>query len=325
MKLTRTDEVTFQKMEYWVSTVLSRLHNHGPLKCVKACKRHSGCDAVNYKRRALECELLEAPAPDDRILTDDSYWFASKSHWNLHEDACWPNPCPTEMKCVITRNKTHVCVKVGVPVKPKDCSELPGGSNSRVYRIYPDPISNGVKVYCDMDTDGGNWTVFQRRQDGSVDFYKAWHAYRDGFGDVATDYWMGNENLHTLTKNGNYQLRVDLQDWDDIKKYALYNVFSVGDETTKYKLNVGGYSGNAGDSLASHNNMKFTTMNNDNDRASYNCAYRRHGGWWYNDCFTANMNAIYQPHVTNRRSVSWNSFRGPDYSLKKAQMMMRKK
>jgi hypothetical protein len=61
----------------------SMFHNHGPLKCIQACKRRSGCDAVNYKRDALECELLEAPSTDDRILTDDSYWFANKSHWNL--------------------------------------------------------------------------------------------------------------------------------------------------------------------------------------------------------------------------------------------------
>ena len=59
-------------------------------------------------------------------------------------------------------------------------------------------------------------------------------------------FYTGNENLHKLTKDGNYQLRVDLQDWNDIKKYALYNIFNVGDETTKYKLIVGGYSGDAG-------------------------------------------------------------------------------
>ena len=58
--------------------------------------------------------------------------------------------------------------------------------------------------------------------------------------------YAGNENLHTLTKDGNNQLRVDLQDWEDIKKYALYNIFNVGDETTKYQLSVGDYSGDAG-------------------------------------------------------------------------------
>jgi hypothetical protein len=58
--------------------------------------------------------------------------------------------------------------------------------------------------------------------------------------------YTGNENLHKLTKDGNYQLRVDLQDWNDTKKYALYNIFNVGDEATKYQLSVGGYSGDAG-------------------------------------------------------------------------------
>ena len=83
MKLTQTDKVEFQKTEYRASIVLSTLNNHGPLKCIQACKRRSGCDAVNYKRDALVCELLETPSIDDRILRDDSYWFANKSHWNL--------------------------------------------------------------------------------------------------------------------------------------------------------------------------------------------------------------------------------------------------
>ena len=66
------------------------------------------------------------------------------------------------------------------------------------------------------------------------------------FDSVFCIVYTGNENLHKLTKDGNYQLRVDLHDWEDIKKYALYNIFNVGDETTKYQLNVGGYSGDAG-------------------------------------------------------------------------------
>jgi len=34
--------------------------------------------------------------------------------------------------------------------------------------------------------------MFQRRQDGSVDFYRDWHAYEEGFGDVGTNYWIGS-------------------------------------------------------------------------------------------------------------------------------------
>jgi hypothetical protein len=42
---------------------------------------------------------------------------------------------------------------------PKDCSDLKNKhSKSGVYRIFPDNI-NPFKVYCDMVTDGGSWTV----------------------------------------------------------------------------------------------------------------------------------------------------------------------
>ena len=69
---------------------------------------------------------------------------------------------------------------------------------------------------------------------------------------LAKRYWQkhifyaGNVNLHTMTKVGDHQLRVDIEDWDGHARYALYNTFNVGDTRSKYKLSVGGYSGNAG-------------------------------------------------------------------------------
>lgn len=50
-----------------------------------------------------------------------------------------------------------------------------------------------------------------------------------------------------LTSNGKYeQLRVEMVDKSNIKKYAVYKTFMIGDAASKYKLTVGDYSGNAG-------------------------------------------------------------------------------
>ena len=57
----------------------------------------------------------------------------------------------------------------------------------------------------------------------------------------------------------------------------------VEGEDQEYKLHIGGYRGNAGDSMADHNGMKFTTQDRDNDKhTSLNCADVHKGGWWFN-------------------------------------------
>ena len=100
-----------------------------------------------------------------------------------------------------------------------------------------------------MTTDGGGWTVFQRRLDGSVDFYLGWESYKNGFGDLKGEFWLGNDNLHRLTAANDVTLRVDLEDFDGNIKYAEYTTFKVGDEADKYKLLIGGYSDTAGNSM----------------------------------------------------------------------------
>jgi len=52
--------------------------------------------------------------------------------------------------------------------------------------------------------------VFQRREDGSVDFYRYWTDYQQGFGNLSGEFWLGLDKIHRLTSTTT-QLRVDLQ------------------------------------------------------------------------------------------------------------------
>ena len=94
-----------------------------------------------------------------------------------------------------------------------------------------------------MQTDGGGWTVFQRRHDSSVNFCRGWQDYKNGFGDLDGNFWLGLDKIHRLTKSGQNVLRVDLTDWTDNKPYAKYGSFSVASESDVYRMNCGSYSG----------------------------------------------------------------------------------
>ena len=90
-------------------------------------------------------------------------------------------------------------------------------------------------MYCDQKTAGGGLTVFQKRLDGSVDFYRDWDDYKRGFGNLNGEFWLGLDKIHRLTK-GRSRLWVDLEDFDNQTAYAEYDSFAVGDEQSKYKL-----------------------------------------------------------------------------------------
>ena len=115
-----------------------------------------------------------------------------------------------------------------------------GKNKDGIFSIDPDGHGS-FNVSCDMTTDGGGWTVFQRRHDGSVDFYRNWTDYKYGFGNMSGEFWLGLENIKRLTKDNDKELRVDLEDFEMEKRYAKYETFKV--EGGKYKLTVEGHSG----------------------------------------------------------------------------------
>ena len=126
----------------------------------------------------------------------------------------------------------------------KNCAEVykSGNKFSGVYKIDPDGLGE-FEVFCDQKTAGGGWTVFQKRMNGSVDFYRGWDNYKRGFGNLNGEYWLGLDKIHHLNVSASYKLRVDLEDFDGNTAFAEYSSFAVTSEGAKYKLSLGSYSG----------------------------------------------------------------------------------
>lgn len=191
-----------------------------------------------------------------------------------------------------------------------------------------------LKVFCEQEIADGGWTIIQRRDDYGEpreNFNRDWADYKNGFGDPAREFWLGNENIYMLTNNEDYMLRVELEDFEGNKRYAQYSHFKIYSEGEYYKLEIDGYEGNAGDSLNDpwygSNNSPFSTYNRDNDRSSLNCASMLKGGWWWKSCGRG-LNGLYlndPQDLTARQGIVWFRWRGWDYTLKKAMMMIKPK
>ncbi|XP_056110844.1 tenascin isoform X7 [Rhinichthys klamathensis goyatoka] len=208
--------------------------------------------------------------------------------------------------------------------KAKDCSEalLNGETSSGPYTIYiTGDEKQPVQVYCDMTTDGGGWMVFLRRQSGKVDFYRNWRNYSAGFGDTNDEFWLGLLNLHKITTAGQYEIRVDLRDGPETV-FAVYDKFYISDTRSRYKIQIGAYSGTAGDSLSYHQNRPFSTYDNDNDIAVTNCALSYKGAFWYKNCHRVNLMGKYGDS-SHSKGINWFHWKGHEHSIPFAEMKIR--
>ncbi|XP_061486865.1 angiopoietin-4 [Rhineura floridana] len=221
-----------------------------------------------------------------------------------------------------------------VPLKKEDrlfqdCAEIrqSGLNLSGVYTLHINNLTEPKKAYCDMETDGGEWTVIQHRVNGSVSFQKSWKEYKQGFGDAAGECWLGNEAVHLLTNQRAYSLRVELLDWEGNRAYAQYEKFQLGSEPQGYRLSLKGYKGSVGrQSGLPLQETGFSTRDADNDNCMCKCAQMLSGGWWFDACGLSNLNGIYYPARHNIRKLNgirWHYFQGPGYSLKGTRMMIR--
>ena len=140
--------------------------------------------------------------------------------------------------------------------------------------------------------------MIQQKVDGSDFFNRSWAEYKVGFGEPNGNYWRGNDVLSQLTQTGRYKVRFDLQARNGSWYWAEYSMFIVLNEANNYRLQVFGYSGNAGyNGFGQHNGMEFTTYDRDNDpwtnsHYNNNCAVYMGGGCWFWYCGFCDFNNV---------------------------------
>ncbi|KAF0040105.1 hypothetical protein F2P81_008340 [Scophthalmus maximus] len=198
--------------------------------------------------------------------------------------------------------------------QPQDCREVQTINShavNGVYTIFPAGDRSGVKA-------------FHRRMDGTVNFYRPWDQYKIGFGEASGEHWLGLDNLHYLTGERKHELLVNMEDFEGNKRFALYSTFSVGSECEGFNLSVSGFkAGDAGDAMSSHNGMKFSTLDRDQDTWPEHCARKFLGAFWYAACHETNPTGVYRWGADNSLfavGMSWLHWKGHDYSLKSMSM-----
>ncbi|XP_049548192.1 fibrinogen-like protein A [Anopheles darlingi] len=208
------------------------------------------------------------------------------------------------------------------------CKGAPANS-SGVYLISDNNNNSApFKVYCEMEKFEGGWTVVQHRFNGSVDFYRNWDEYREGFGQLDSEFWLGLERMHQLTTARPHELIVEIRDFEGNYGYARYSAFQVGSESEEYSLKtLGSYYGTAGDSMTEDNmGESFTTKDRQNNsEPAYRWAVDCAGAWWYGSLGGfANLNGRYQ-NATDMKSIWWYFFKTDMRGLSFTRMMIREK
>ncbi|KAH9504217.1 Ficolin-2 [Bulinus truncatus] len=175
--------------------------------------------------------------------------------------------------------------------------------------------------YSDLN---GYSNLRRRRIHNDVSFDKTWKAYKEGFGQICGDHWLGNENIHRITSNGRHELRMDIV-LNNLPYHAVYSDFFIDNESHGYRLNFRKFvTGNMKDTLKFYNGQQFSTLDRDNDLAgSKHCARTLRSGWWYTRCLKNDTVGLFPKNYRGYEKL-WESLIGDRFSLDSLEVKMRK-
>ncbi|XP_037049882.1 ryncolin-1-like [Bradysia coprophila] len=218
-----------------------------------------------------------------------------------------------------------------------DCEDAlnKGNTIDGVYRIKPATSARPFSVWCDMNAEDGGWIVIQTRFDGLVDFERTWKEYRNGFGNVNSEHWLGNNFIHQITQTN--ELKIDMTGFmTDEYATVKYSPFRIGSEDEKYKLFIGAPSYGGGEVIPERMTIHNGSIFSAKDSETGGCANVCRGAWWYLACYHSNLNGVWmsdgQSAATqgpqtddNVIGIVWTDLFGKQfYSLKSVEMKVRK-
>ncbi|XP_037713542.1 microfibril-associated glycoprotein 4-like [Drosophila subpulchrella] len=256
-------------------------------------------------------DILESLKENDKIISDKDEELEKKDKIikNLENQIRTISEEQSELTDqLLTLNRTDRC---------------PTDSQSGIYKVKIPGLRN-FEAACNKQ----GWMTIQRRIDGSVNFTRDWESYKNGFGDIRTEFFIGLEKLHLMTEQRPFELKITLVFANGTTTYAHYADFKIGDEASLYELvSLGSFEGTAGDSLYWSTKKKFSTFDRDNDRVSTNCALTHGGGWWFAECGYSSLNGVYSKSgiAPEGNGIHWGTAHGYNYrvSLIATEMMIR--
>ncbi|XP_045187719.2 ficolin-3-like [Mercenaria mercenaria] len=261
---------------------------------------------------------------------------------------------------------SHKCIGCGHQLSPTDNYETLPGSMSYTSEYETDckhilesrrAVPNGlyeiglwmskkiITVFCDMNTEGGGWTVFHRRIDGTTDFYRNFSEYENGFGSPNGEFWLGLKYIQEIASQGTTEIRLEMTRENGEEGFETYKDFKLVNGAD-YTLFVQRHTASAPTdteqtlhtnilseafSFASTAGWPFSTYDRDKDSDERrNYAVEHHGAWWYAVGSGVNLNGKYcRPGTRCNDGVSgltghYHFGFAKDESLKSSRMLIRR-